>query len=142
MRTCRRWSCISHNQIKQLRSYTDTSECLTLQRHPGKVVFITSYRVKLCIKCKEIPSFHRKREKDTDGLPVAYLWLCAMQLADAGACGGVAAPPYLELGTYHTTQQCNIATCYMRRTPSSQPGRKNIATQKAGKFTRPSDIPI
>lgn len=75
--------------------------------------------------------FHRKRGKDTDGLPVAYLWLCVMQLADAGACGGVAAPPYLELGTYHTTRSNATLQHTMRRTPSSQPGRRNIATQKA-----------
>ena len=42
------WALTQSNQT----GYTDTSECLTLQRHPGKVVFITSYRVKLCIKCK------------------------------------------------------------------------------------------
>lgn len=116
-------------------SYTDPSECLTLQRHPGKVVFITSYTVKLCNKMSTNSKFfHRKRGKDTDGLPVAYLWLEAMQLADAGACGGVAAPPYLELGTYHTTRSNATLQHTMRRTPSSQPGRRNIAS-KSRKFT-------
>ena len=57
-------------------------------------------------------------ERITAGLPVAYLWLEAMQLADAGACGGVAAPPYLELGTYHTNPGSNATlqhvTCVAR----------------------------
>ena len=88
---------------------SNSYRCLSVSRYSATLAKLSLPPVTLlCLhEWKQIPSvpssLHRKRGKDADGLPVAYLWLCAMQLADAGACGGVAAPPYLEwLQTYHT----------------------------------------